>query len=123
MKPAEDAGAFREVLRQDLRAALKSRSPETISALRTTIAAIDNAEAVQHGTQTPRSADDSIAHSSPGVGSTEVPRRELTISEVHAIVRDLIGEYETQGEYYRSIRQYHRAESLERQADILRTYL
>ncbi len=114
---------FREGVRRDLRAAIKSRQPETISVLRTMIAAIDNAEAVQPESESPRSGDGAVAHSSPGVGSTEAPRRELAMSDVHAIVRDLLREYETQAEHYRSMHQHEAADRLRRQANVLCAYL
>jgi uncharacterized protein len=123
MTLAEDSSAFRERSRRDLRAALKSSQPETISALRTIIAAIDNAEAVRPEAESPRPAGGIIAHASQGVGSTEAPRRELGMAEIQAIVRDLICEYETHGEHYRAMRQHHAAESLQRKANILQTYL
>lgn len=123
MTHAEDSWAFRKEVRRDLRAALKSRQPEMVSVLRTMIAAIDNAEAVQPEEQTPRSADGTVAHSSPGVGSTEAPRRELTMSDIHALIRDLLREYETQEKHYRSIHQHEAADRLRRQSNVLRPYL
>jgi hypothetical protein len=123
VKPTQDSSAFRDRLRRDLRAALTSRQSEMISTLRTMIAAIDNAEAVHPGPKSPQSTDGTIAHSSPGVGSTEAPRRELDMSDIQVIVGDLICEYETHGEQYRSMRQHDAAERLQRKADILRTYL
>ncbi|MGU3653603.1 hypothetical protein [Mycolicibacterium sp. A43C] len=87
------------------------------------IAAIDNAEAIHPGTDSPRSSDAVIAHSSPGVGSTEAPRRELDMAAIHAIVRDLICECESHGGQYHAMRQTRAAERLQRQANILQTYL
>jgi hypothetical protein len=123
VKAAGDAWAFRDDLRRDLRAALKSRQHDRVSALRTLIAAIDNAEATQPDAESPRSVDGVIAHSSPGVGSSEAPRRALAMSDVDAIVRDLLCEYQTQGEQYRSMHQHDAADRLERKASILRTLL
>lgn len=123
MTHAQDSWAFREEVRRDLRAALKSRQLETVSVLRTMIAAIDNAEAVQPEEQTPRSADGTVAHSSPGVGSTEAPRRELTMSDVHALVRGLLREYQAQEHHYRSVNQHEAAERLRRQSNVMCPYL
>jgi uncharacterized protein YqeY len=123
VKPTQDASVFRDRLRRDLRAALKSRQPETISTLRTMIAAIDNAEAIHPEAESPRCADGIIAHSSAGIGSTEAPRRELGMADIQAIVRGLIFEYETHGERYRAMRQHEAAERLQRKANILHTYL
>ncbi|BBY19095.1 GatB/YqeY domain-containing protein [Mycolicibacterium litorale] len=122
MTPADEPVAFRERLRHDLRAAMKERRREAVSALRTLIAAIDNAEAARPGTGSPRSAGGVIAQSSPGVGSTEVPRRLLTAEDVRAIVDDLVAEYETQAKQYGSMRQEDAAERLRRAADVLRAY-
>jgi len=43
---ARNAQALRAALRQDLTAALRARDAEALAALRTAVAAIDNAEAV-----------------------------------------------------------------------------
>ncbi len=123
MKHAQDSWAFRDGVRRDLRAALKSHHPDTVSVLRTMIAAIDNAEAIPPKAGSPRSADGPFAHSSPGVGSTEAPRRELAISDVHVIVGNLLREYETQEEQYRLMHQHEAADRLRRQAGVLRSYL
>ncbi|BBZ28942.1 hypothetical protein MMAD_32370 [Mycolicibacterium madagascariense] len=123
MKHPLDPWILREEVRRDLRTAIKSRQPETISVLRTIIAAIDNAEAIQPEAHMPRSADGTVAHSSPGVGSTEAPRRELAMRDVHAIIRDLLHEYDTQAQQYRSMRQHEAADRLRRQANILHSYL
>jgi uncharacterized protein len=123
VKHAQDPWVFREEVRRDLRAALKSRQPETVSVLRAMIAAIDNAEAVQSEAQSPRSADGTVAQSSPGVGSTEALRRELAMRDVYAIIRDLLHEYDTQAKQYRSLHQQEAADRLRRQAKILHSYL
>ena len=93
------------------------------AALRTAIAAIDNAQAVPAGADFPPSTDGVIAHSSHGVGSAEAPRRELHLNDIHAIVRDLLGEYDTQREHYSSIHQHEAADRLRRIANVLRAYL
>lgn len=123
MRNTQDPLVFREEVSRDLRIALKSRQPEIISVLRIMIAAIDNAEAVQPEAQSPRSGDGTVAHSSPGVGSTEAPRRELAMQDVHAIIRDLLREYETQAQHHRSMRQHEAANRLRRQAKVLHSYL
>lgn len=120
---ADDPDAFRDAVRRDLRAAVKSRQSDVISTLRTVIAAIDNAEAAPPSAQTPRYVGGAVAHSSPGVGSTEVPRRTLTMPDVHAIVGELIGEYEAHRDHYRSLGRHDAAERLQRHVEILRAYV
>lgn len=115
------ADELRDRLRHDLRAAMKSRDPETVSALRALIAAVDNAEAVQPGSP-PLSAG-AIAHSSPGIGSAEVPRRELSAADLGDIVRDLVTEHHSQAVQYRALHQDDAAGRLDRAAAVLRTYL
>lgn len=45
--------ALRDALRRDLASAMKAREPDAVSALRTVIAAIDNAEAVPAPDESP----------------------------------------------------------------------
>jgi hypothetical protein len=123
MKNPKEPWEFREELRRELRAALTSRQPDRISALRTLIAALDNAEAVPADVDSQRSTDGVIAHSSHGVGSAEAPRRELHTKDVQAILRDLLGEYDTQAQHYRSFHQHEAADRLRRKANVLRAYL
>ncbi|MBO0677671.1 hypothetical protein JRC04_09380 [Mycolicibacterium sp. S2-37] len=123
MNAARNSREFREHVRRDLRAALKSRQADRVSALRTLIAAVDNAEAVPADANSPRSTPGVIASSSPGVGSAEVPRRELDWGDVQAILRDLLVEYRTQAEQYRSNHRHEAADRLGRQADVLQVYL
>lgn len=87
------------------------------------IAAIDNAEALPPDAEPPRTADSVVALSSPGVGSTEAPRRDLAMTDIHVIIRDLVSEYETRGEHYRSIHQHEASDELRRKATIARAYL
>lgn len=119
----DNASQFRAELRRELRVALKSRQPESVSALRTLIAALDNAEAVPVDADLPRSIDGVIAHASLGVGSTEAARRELEMTDVQAILRELLDDYGTQARQYRSIQQFEAADRLERQADVVRAHL
>ena len=74
---------LRDRLRAALPAALKARDRTAVAALRSALAAIDNAEAVD--------ASDvhagAIEASAPGPGAAERPRRELTESDIDDIVR------------------------------------
>lgn len=123
MKHTEDARDFRERVRRDLRSALKLRQPERVSALRAILAAIDNAEAVDVATSYPSGTGGVIAHSCPGVGSTEAPRRRLTMADVVQIVSDLVRDDETHAQRYGSMRRTEAADALRRKAAIMRSYL
>ncbi len=87
---------LRDALSAELAAARRRRDSAVTMALRTTLAALDNAEAVPHPSAAPADAgrdDPSPTVSSPhfpgalaGLGSGEVARRVLAESEVRAIV-------------------------------------
>ncbi len=72
-------------MRQALPEAMRARDKAAVSALRSTLAALDNAEAVPvdaTGTHGP-----AIEQSPVGAGATEAPRRELSEHETAAVVR------------------------------------
>jgi poly-gamma-glutamate capsule biosynthesis protein CapA/YwtB (metallophosphatase superfamily) len=75
-------------MRGDLIAAMKARDDLAVVALRSAIAAIDDAEAIDVDRTASRDANsEHIAGASAGVGSTEVPRRVLSDADEHAVVR------------------------------------
>lgn len=122
MNPIEDPWVLRERLRSDLRSAMKTRDSVSVSTLRTLIAAIDNAEAAPVPTESPRSSGGVIANSSPGLGSTEVPRRELNLADIYAVVGTLLDEYDSEAAHYDSVQRPDAAEQLRRRAAVLRDY-
>lgn len=97
-------------VKQDMRQAMKDRNTAKLSALRPLSARISNAEAVQAT---------SLANS--GVGSTEVPRRQLTLSEVQQIVTVELYEIETALDAIDKSSAY--AADLRKKATIIRQYL
>ncbi len=80
--PNETPENISGLLRVDLLNARRARNPLAATTLQEIISAIDNAGAVPVQTTTP----------SLGVGSTEVPRRELSDSDIHEIIRKEISE-------------------------------
>jgi uncharacterized protein YqeY len=72
-------------MRQALPEAMRARDKAAVSALRSTLAALDNAEAVLvDATATHGPA---IEQSPTGAGATEAPRRELSEHETATLVR------------------------------------
>jgi uncharacterized protein YqeY len=65
---------------------MRARDKAAVSALRATLAALDNAEAVPVEEATTRGAG-AVEQSPVGVGATEAARRELSEREVTDIVR------------------------------------
>ncbi len=93
--------ALEQRLRAALTRAMKERDAVAVSALRSAIAAIDNAGAVD-APDAKATSGGVIAGATRGVGTTEVPRRELSEHEVTALVHHEIAQRETAaGEYER----------------------
>jgi uncharacterized protein YqeY len=102
---------LRQRLRDALPAAMKSRDRAAVAVLRSTIAAIDNAEAIipaDDGTR--RSL--AIEHVPIGAGATEAARRALSESDVERIVRDEIADRAAAAEDYERTGCPDRAEQL-----------
>lgn len=109
-------------MRADLKGAMKARDKEAVSALRTALAAFDDAEAVAVPLP-PSSASAYVAGASVGLGSSEVPRLELTVEDLRAIVQSQIAERAAEADTYTAHGQPEAADRLRRQVDLLRGYL
>lgn len=78
---------IRELLQATLTERMRARDRDTVSALRSALAAIANAEAVpveQSGPAVATSAD--IAGAAVGLGAAEAPRRDLTEEQMRDLV-------------------------------------
>jgi hypothetical protein len=115
--------ALRDVLRRDLARAMKAREPDAVAALRTAIAAIDNAEAVPVPVAGPLPASGRIAGARSGVGVTEAARRDLSGRQEQAILRDQVTGYTAEASRYESLGQQAAADRLQAQARLLSAYL
>jgi uncharacterized protein YqeY len=102
-------GALRERLEADLRVALSRRDALRLSVLRTTVAAVSNAEAV----------DPSLVPE----GVSEVPRRELGEDDVRRIVEQERDELRTTAVRMRRVGADDRARELSAQARVLDGFL
>jgi uncharacterized protein len=103
------AQAVRTHLRRALANALRAKNTEVVSALRTAIAAIDDAEAVD-----PAGYD---------AGETEVARRSLSTDDVRAVLRAHIDGFLTEADGYEALGRHDAAARLRRQADALCAYV
>ena len=121
--PADAAQAFRAALRHGLVTALKARDTDALAALRTTIAAIDNAEAVPVPDTSRPATGVHIAGSRSGPGSTEAARRQLSASELRDILAGQITEHTREADRYDALGRADAAERLRRQARTLTAYL
>ena len=121
--PADSGEALRAALRRGLTAALKTRDPDALAALRIGMAAIDDAEAVPAPAASAPTTSVHIAGARGGLGSSEAARRQLSASELRAILRGQIDEHSREAERYETLGHADAAERLRRQASTLATYL
>ena len=124
-EPGHDAGprALRDALRRDLASAMKAREPDAVSALRTAIAAIDNAEAVPAPDERAATTSGHIAGARAGLGAAEAARRNLSDGPQQAILRDQIAGYAADADRYEALGQQDAAGRLRARARLLTAYL
>ena len=115
---------MRAILRRDLAAALKARDRDAAGALRSALAAIDNAEALNLDGQAPIVAEHQhVAGSAAGLGATEIARRHLSGSELRAIMATEVDDRMDAAAGYERNGHTERAQRLRSEADVLRRYL
>jgi uncharacterized protein len=112
---------LRQRLREALPAAMKSRDRVAVAALRATLSAIDNAEAVktEEGTRQSLAIEDLPV----GAGATEAARRHLTDEDVAGIVRAEVAERESAAAAYDRSGHPDRAGQLRGEAQVLVAHL
>ena len=113
-------GAVRPRLQSALGAALKGRDMIAASALRSALAAIDNASAVPAGPE-PAAGTGSphFAGTIAGLGAAEAERRYLSQADMEEIVRTEVAERETAALAYEQAGHREQAERLRREAAVL----
>jgi uncharacterized protein YqeY len=111
---------LRQRLRDGLPVALKARDRTAVAALRSTLAAIDNAEAVDGKGFAGSLA---IERSPVGVGAAELPRRTLTEADVEALVRKEMAEREAAAAEYDRAGRSDRADQLRGEVGVLSAFL
>ena len=115
MKTADD---WRTTLRAALKVSMRSRQSDTVAALRETLAAIDNAEAVAQSAA-PAVQQGVIAGGVAGLGAGEVPRRALSPEEVQAVIDRELNERRAAAAAYAALGRHDEAERLNRQLEVL----
>lgn len=112
---------LRQRLRQALPAATKARDRVSVSALRSTLGAIDNAEAVATTPATERGL--AIEESPNGVGAADTARLSLTEEQIEQVVRTEVAERESAAGEFDRLGRPERAEQLRAEAGVLSAYL
>jgi hypothetical protein len=118
-----DSRLLRAALRADLITAMKARDSDAVAGLRTAIAAVDNAEAVDRPDGAATTTSEHFAGAHVGVGSTEAARRDLTVDDVRAILQEQIAECSVEADRHDALGQPEAAARLRREADAIRKYL
>lgn len=115
---------LRHRLRHALTVAMKARDRAAIAALRSTLAAIDNAESVPIDQRSRVVvANEHVAGASSGVGTSEVARRELTEADLRSIVEREVRDRLAAADEYDRHGQHEPAETLRAEADAIRPHL
>jgi hypothetical protein len=126
------AESLHERLSRALPVAMKARDRVAVAALRSALAAIANAEAVDPPQPPPpaQRPDHGGSGSGPafagavaGLGATEVERRRLSGVQVEEVVRAEVAERETAAAGYERAGQLEHAERLRAEAKVLTSYL
>ena len=119
----EPGQSLRDRLRWALPAAMKARDRPAVAALRSALAAIDNAEAVE-AAETPTGAGTpAFAGTVAGVGAAEAERRRLTRTQMEQILRAEVADREAAASTYEQAGRAEQAQRLRTEARILGSYL
>ena len=120
-----DGGTLRGRLRDALPAAMKARDGAAVTALRSALAAIDNAEAVEPapGRSLLAAGHADLAGTVAGLGAAEVERRHLQEAEVEQIVQAEVADRRAAADAYERAGQAERAGRLRAEADVLSSHL
>lgn len=110
-------------MRSALTDAMRSRDRLGASALRSGIAALDNAEAVPVTDAVPLDGGSPIAGAAVGLGATEAARRELSTADEHALVRGEVAERREAAAEVGAAGRADRAADLHHEADVLESVL
>jgi uncharacterized protein len=118
MSNPSEGEQLRQRLRQALVGAMKRRDSMAIAALRTTLGAIDNAEAVDVP-ERPIPIGGPIAGAVVGHGAGEAPRRELSEEEIRALVQGEVADRESAAADYERLGRHDEATRLRAESAIL----
>jgi hypothetical protein len=111
--------AIQARLRLALRAALKAKDAVAVSALRSVLAAISNAEAVPPNPGTAPAASQHVAGGAAGLGSAEAERKILSRQETARIVEDEVAERQSAARQYEAAGHSERAGRLRHEIQVI----
>jgi uncharacterized protein YqeY len=114
-----DAQPLRAQMRAALTRAIKSRDAAATRALRSVLAAVDNAEAADPSVA-PQQQPGRIAGGVAGLGAGEVSRRSITEEDVQDILAAAIAEREAAAAQYAELHREDAAQRLREEVVVLR---
>lgn len=114
---------LREALREALPGAIKAREAATTRAIRSALAAVENAEAVGPVASAVTASSEFVAGAAVGVGAAEAERHELSDSDVLEIVSSERDERLAAAQQYRALGRIDEALVLEQEAAALDAFL
>jgi len=103
-----------------LTSSMKARDREAVAALRSALARVSNAEAVDVDS-VPRAG--AIEQARVGAGAADAPRRELTEDDVRGIVEAEVAEHDHAAQHFTDIGRPDVAARVAAQAEVLRELL
>lgn len=118
------ADGLRQRLRAALIVAMKAQDSVSVSALRSGIGAIDNAEAVDvEHTSASHDQSGGIAGAVSGLGAGEVPRRILSAHQMSEVVRHEVFDRLSTADEFERAGAVERAEQLRAEAAVLAAFV
>jgi hypothetical protein len=116
------ADLLRARLRADLREAMKAQRRDEMAALRTLIAAIDNAESVEDPSPPPQPSSEHVAGAVPGHGAADAARRSLSERDLQRVIEAELWERDAQAEKFTLLGRADDASRLRIEADVIARY-
>jgi len=116
----EPTTGLRDRMGAALTSSMKARDREAVAALRSALARVSNAEAVDVDS-VPRAG--AIEQARVGPGAADAPRRELTEDDVRGIVEAEVAEHDHAARHFTDIGRPDEAARVAAQAEVLRGLL
>jgi uncharacterized protein YqeY len=114
---------LRQRLQRALVPAMRERDRAAVSAIRSALATVANAEAVPVEPREDPATTGPVAKAAVGLGAAEADRRELSDNDIRSIVHAEVTAHLEAADHLRSVGQAGRAEELQAQVAALRPFL
>jgi hypothetical protein len=101
---------------------MRAQRRDEMAALRSLIAAIDNAEAVEDASPTPPSSSEHVAGALRGLGTADAERRSLNRRDLQRIIETELWERDAQAERFTLLGRIDDATRLRTEADVIARY-